>query len=54
MSLTSFTQHSSRTSSSSIIEEYSQLFWNTKKLGAVQKNLPVGSITLIYTFQQGT
>ncbi len=54
MSLTSFTQNSSRVSSSGIIEECLQPCWDTEQLWAIQKILSTESITLIYTFQQGT
>jgi hypothetical protein len=49
-----FTRNRSRISSSDIIRECLRPCWNTKQLWAIQKNLPVGSITLTHTFQQGT
>jgi hypothetical protein len=49
-----FTQDRSRVSSSGIIRECQQPSWNAKQLWAVRKTLLIKSITLIYTFQQGT
>ncbi len=49
-----FTRDRSCVSSSGIIRECLQPSWDAKQLWALQKTLLVESITLIYTFQQGT